>query len=73
MKNENISVFVFPEGTRSHQTNKKLLPFKKGAFHLAKQGGFPIVPIVASTYFPIYDEKSMKFNSGTFFIKGMSS
>jgi lysophosphatidate acyltransferase len=73
MKKENISVWVFPEGTRSHQTNKQLLPFKKGAFHLAKQGGFPIVPIVSSTYFPIYDERSMKFDSGTFLLKGIDS
>jgi lysophosphatidate acyltransferase len=47
-----------------------LLPFKKGAFHLAKQSGFPIVPIVAATYFPIYDEKTKKFERGTFEIKG---
>lgn len=32
IKNENISVFIFPEGTRSPN---RLLPFKKGAFHLA--------------------------------------
>ncbi|KAJ3331853.1 1-acylglycerol-3-phosphate O-acyltransferase [Kappamyces sp. JEL0680] len=71
MKKDNLSVMIFPEGTRSNQRDNTLLPFKKGAFHLAKQTGFPIVPIVASTYFPIYDEKSMKFEQGTFAIKGL--
>ncbi|KAJ3329136.1 1-acylglycerol-3-phosphate O-acyltransferase [Kappamyces sp. JEL0680] len=70
MKRDNVSVWVFPEGTRSHQRTKTLLPFKKGAFHLARQGGFPIVPIVASTYFPIYDERSMRFENGTIQVKG---
>ncbi len=71
MKRDNISVWVFPEGTRSHQRDKTLLPFKKGAFHLAKQHGFQIVPLVASTYYPIYDEKSQKFERGTFYVKGI--
>ena len=37
------SVLVFPEGTRS--SNGHLQTFKKGAFHLAKAGGAPIVPM----------------------------
>jgi putative phosphoserine phosphatase/1-acylglycerol-3-phosphate O-acyltransferase len=38
------SVVIAPEGTRSH--DGKLGPFKLGAFHLARQVGVPIVPIV---------------------------
>ncbi|TXS94068.1 HAD-IB family hydrolase [Parahaliea maris] len=44
MREEGKSVVLAPEGTRS--INPKLLPFKKGAFHLAMQAGVPIVPVV---------------------------
>lgn len=49
LRESRFSLFVFPEGTRSR--GKGLGPFKKGAFRLAVDTGFPIVPIVASTYF----------------------
>lgn len=71
MKKDDLSVWIFPEGTRSHQTDNTLLPFKKGAFHLAKKHGFPIVPIVAATYNPIYNEKKHVFERGTVQIKGI--
>jgi 1-acyl-sn-glycerol-3-phosphate acyltransferase len=41
------SVMIFPEGTRN-RTGAGLLPFKKGAFHMAIGGELPIVPLVAS-------------------------
>lgn len=37
------SVVIFPEGTRSK--DGKLLPFKRGAFKLALELGFPILPV----------------------------
>lgn len=37
------SILMFAEGTRSR--DGKLLPFKKGPFHLAKQCGVPVVPV----------------------------
>jgi len=41
---EGVSIAIAPEGTRS--ATQRLGRFKKGAFHLAMQGGVPIVPIV---------------------------
>jgi 1-acyl-sn-glycerol-3-phosphate acyltransferase len=38
-----VSMLVYPEGTRSK--DGRLLPFKKGPFHLAMQSGVPVVPI----------------------------
>ena len=38
-----ISFGVCPEGTRAHPG--EMLPFKKGAFHMAVQAGVPVVPI----------------------------
>jgi 1-acyl-sn-glycerol-3-phosphate acyltransferase len=44
-----INMTIFPEGTRSR--DGRLLPFKKGPFHLALETGFPIVPVtILGTY-----------------------
>lgn len=40
---EKLSIWVFPEGTRNHG---RPLPFKKGAFHLARKAGVKLVPMV---------------------------
>jgi 1-acyl-sn-glycerol-3-phosphate acyltransferase len=41
---EGYSIVISPEGTRS--PTPTMGPFKKGAFHMAMQGGVPVVPIV---------------------------
>lgn len=43
---QNISIWMFPEGTRSR--GRGLMPFKTGAFHAALSAGVPIVPICVS-------------------------
>lgn len=46
IKKRNISVWIFPEGTRNHGCG--LLPFKIGAFYTAIIANVPIVPICVS-------------------------
>ena len=70
MKENKQSVLIFPEGTRSYSAEPMLLPFKKGAFHLAVQAGVPIVPIVAENYSSVLNVKARRFNSGTIRVKG---
>lgn len=65
MKQTKQAILVFPEGTRSYQTDNSMLPFKKGAFHLAVSGKLPVIPIVASTFPPFYDEKKYIFEPCT--------
>ncbi|KAK5278065.1 1-acylglycerol-3-phosphate O-acyltransferase [Exophiala xenobiotica] len=69
MKEKRQSVLIFPEGTRSYSAQPMLLPFKKGAFHLAVQAGVPIVPIVAENYSNVLNIKARRFNSGTIRVK----
>jgi len=47
IKNSDVSVWMFPEGTRSR--GRGLLPFKTGAFHAAVGANVPIIPIVCSS------------------------
>ncbi|KAF2196355.1 1-acylglycerol-3-phosphate O [Delitschia confertaspora ATCC 74209] len=64
MQKEKHSVFIFPEGTRSYAEKPELLPFKKGAFHLAIQAQVPIVPVVAANYSHVLNMKKWIFRSG---------
>ncbi|WP_413477486.1 1-acylglycerol-3-phosphate O-acyltransferase [Vibrio hibernica] len=47
IKKNKVSVWMFPEGTRSR--GRGLLPFKTGAFHAAIAAKVPIVPIICSS------------------------
>lgn len=58
------SVLIFPEGTRSRSVSSDLLPFKKGAFHLAKEANIPIIPIVFDQYSHIYHSPTYKLKNG---------
>ena len=46
IKNDKLSIWMFPEGTRSR--GRGLLPLKTGAFRTAIQAEVPIVPVCAS-------------------------
>lgn len=65
IKKRKISVWMFPEGTRSR--GRGLLPFKTGAFHAAIAAGVPIVPVcVSSTQGKI---KLNRWNNGSVIIE----
>ncbi len=60
---EGTSLVVAPEGTRS--PTPTLLPFKKGAFHVAMQAKVPMVPIVIRNAGEAMPPHSMLISSGT--------
>ena len=64
MRDKRQSVFIFPEGTRSNAEEPMLLPFKKGAFHLAIQAGVPIVPVVSACYWGVLGVREWRFRRG---------
>lgn len=58
-------LLLFPEGTR--HSGDRLLPFRKGAFHVAVDAGSPIQPVVVSKYHFV-DGKRKRFGSGELII-----
>ncbi|CAL9732164.1 1-acyl-sn-glycerol-3-phosphate acyltransferase [Monosporozyma unispora] len=69
VKEKKRALWIFPEGTRSYATDLSILPFKKGAFHLAQQGDIPIVPIVVSNTSTLMNPKNKVFNRGVMTVK----
>lgn len=57
------SIFFFPEGTRS--LDGRLLPFKKGAFKLAKELNLPILPITIVGTHDILPAKTLNLLPGS--------
>jgi 1-acyl-sn-glycerol-3-phosphate acyltransferase len=58
-----INMTIFPEGTRS--PDGRLMPFKKGPFHLAAETGFPIVPVTILGTYEMMPKGSSLVRSGT--------
>lgn len=48
MKEEQVSYFIFPEGTRNDGEEGTLLPFHEGSLKIADKSGCPIVPVAIS-------------------------
>jgi putative phosphoserine phosphatase/1-acylglycerol-3-phosphate O-acyltransferase len=60
---DGVSILLFPEGTR--MPTPTLGRFKKGAFHIARQAGVPIVPIVLRNTGELAWRRSLFVNPGT--------
>src|SRR5215469_15748303 len=58
-----INLTLFPEGTRSR--DGRLLPFKKGPFHLAEETGFPVVPVTILGTYEMMPKGNMIVRPGT--------
>lgn len=58
-----VNMTIWPEGTRSR--DGRLLPFKKGPFHLAKESGVPIVPITIVGTHEIWPKGEFAIHPGT--------
>ncbi|AJU90585.1 unnamed protein product [Saccharomyces cerevisiae] len=69
VKKNKRALWVFPEGTRSYTSELTMLPFKKGAFHLAQQGKIPIVPVVVSNTSTLVSPKYGVFNRGCMIVR----
>nr|KAG5706620.1 hypothetical protein BaRGS_005690 [Batillaria attramentaria] len=63
IRRDKISLFLYPEGSRNPDGG--LLPFKKGAFHVAIQAQVPVVPVVITGYKTFYSAREKRFESGT--------
>jgi len=66
--NEGLKLMIFPEGTRNSSKNLSMLPFKKGAFHVALSAQMPIIPVVISEY-SFLDVRKWIFKPGHAVIK----
>jgi 1-acyl-sn-glycerol-3-phosphate acyltransferase len=60
-------MLIFPEGTRS--LDGRLLPFKKGPFHLAMEAGVPVVPITIVGSYEAWPKSRMSLRGGEVVVK----
>lgn len=57
-----LNMVIYPEGTRS--IDGRLLPFKKGPFHLAIEAGVPVIPVTILGTRDLWPKGTMAMKSG---------
>jgi putative phosphoserine phosphatase / 1-acylglycerol-3-phosphate O-acyltransferase len=60
---QGLCVAMAPEGTRSW--SPRVGPFKKGAFHMARQAGVPVVPVVIRNAGEVMGRNDQTMRAGT--------
>jgi 1-acyl-sn-glycerol-3-phosphate acyltransferase len=58
-----LHMVIYPEGTRS--ADGRLLPFKKGPFHLAMDSGVPVIPVTLLGTFESWPKTRFALRKGT--------
>lgn len=58
-----LHLVTYPEGTRS--PDGRLLPFKKGVFHLAMNSGVPVVPVTLLGTYEAWPKTRLALHPGT--------
>lgn len=58
-----VSVFIFPEGTRS-KVEGEMLEFKEGSFKIATKSGCPIIPVAFSGTSALFEDQLPKVRPG---------
>jgi 1-acyl-sn-glycerol-3-phosphate acyltransferase len=69
IRTEKLSVWVLPEGHRN--TKPEMLPFKKGAFHLAIAAQVPVIPFATSPMWTVLDAHRWMVRPGTVRVRFM--
>lgn len=67
IQQEGLRVWMAPEGHRNQ--GPEMLPFKKGAFHLAIAAHVPVVPFVVGPLTAVLDARRLLVRSGTITVK----
>lgn len=70
LKRRGLSIFIFPEGTRN-ASGIGLLPFKKGAFHMAIAAQVPIVPVVCSSLAKVINFQRRYARPGKIYVRAL--
>ena len=60
---QGLHMLIFPEGTRS--SDGRLLPFKKGPFHLAIDAGVFVVPVTLLGTYELWPKNAFALHPGT--------
>ena len=55
-REDGISIFIFPEGTRNKGEESELAPFHDGSFKVAQRGKVPIIPVSFNNTAAVFEQ-----------------
>lgn len=67
---QGISIWIFPEGTRSRNEDiLEMLPFKEGSLKIAEKSGCPIIPVAITGTADVFEKQFPKMKSSNITIE----